>query len=304
MKIVVTGGAGFIASHIVDAYLKVGHEVIVVDNLSTGKKENINSKARFYQLDICSPETAELIRKEKPVVLNHHAAQVNVRTSVESPETDLKVNVGGTLNLLGACKDIGLKRVIFASTGGAIYGDKSPIPSSEIHPTDPLSPYGINKLASEKYLAFFGMLYGFPFTCFRYANIYGPRQNPHGEAGVVAIFINRILSGLPSTINGEGTQTRDYTYVQDVAKLNLMALDQNMNGVFNVGTGIETDVNQIYRTIASLLDYPNPPIHGPAKNGEQQRSCLSSGLVKKTSGFAPTTPLTDGLKQTVEWFKN
>lgn len=303
MKILVTGGAGFIASHIVDAYLKARHEVIVIDNLVNGYKENVNPAARYYQLDICSQATAQLIREEKPAVLNHHAAKINARHSVETPKNDLDVNVGGTLNLLEACKDIGLKRFIFSSTGGAMYGDNGPIPSLEMNPENPLSPYGINKFASEKYVAHFSRLYGFPFTCFRYGNIYGPRQNPDGEAGVVAIFISRILAGLQPTIYGDGTNTRDYTYVQDVVKLNLMALDRNLNGIFNVGTGIETDVNQIYRQIASLLDYPYPPLHGPANRIDQLRSCLSADLLKKIAGFAPDTLLIDGLKETVEWFK-
>ncbi len=302
MKILITGGAGFIGSHVADAYINAGHEVVIVDNLSTGKRENISPKAKFYEMDILSPDLKVLIQKERPDVINHHAAHIDVRRSVTDPEHDLKINVLGIIHLMGSCAGLKLKKVIFASSGGAIYGEQNSYPARESHTLDPLSPYGINKLAGEKYLSYYSRLMGFGLTCLRYANIYGPRQNALGEAGVIAIFAHQLLSGQTPVINGQGNQTRDYVYVGDVVKANVLALGSNADGVFNVGTGIETNVNRIYSDIASLLKMAGPAKIGPSKDGEQMRSSLSSEALKKECGYAPDTPLSEGLRITMDWF--
>ncbi|HQU74710.1 MAG TPA: NAD-dependent epimerase/dehydratase family protein, partial [Calditrichia bacterium] len=238
MKILITGGAGFIASNVADRYIELGHEVVIVDNLVTGQRENIPEKATFYEMDICDPELAAVFEKEKPEVVNHHAAQLDVRKSVADPIYDANINVLGSLNILQNCAKFGTRKFIFASTGGAIYGEQDYFPADEHHPNQPLSPYGITKLATEKYLYFFNDSYGLTYTILRYANVYGPRQNPHGEAGVVAIFARRMLKGEQPMINGSGEQTRDYVFVGDVVKANELALTGGDNTIFNIGTGI------------------------------------------------------------------
>jgi len=235
MKILVTGGAGFIGSHVVDAYLELGHEVVVVDNLSSGSIENLNPKAKFYEMDIRDSDIEDLFKNEKPDVVNHHAAQMDVRKSVEDPIYDADVNIIGSLNLLQNCIKYGVKKFIFASTGGAIYGEQDYFPADEEHPTRPLSPYGVAKLTVEKYLYFYKEVHGLNYVVLRYANIYGPRQNPHGEAGVVAIFTSKMLKGEQPVINGDGFQTRDYTFVGDVVRANVLALSYEKSDVFNIG---------------------------------------------------------------------
>lgn len=304
MKILVTGGAGFIGSHVVDAYLELGHEVVVVDNLSSGSIENLNPKAKFYKMDIRDSDIEDLFKNEKPDVVNHHAAQMDVRKSVEDPIYDADVNIIGSLNLLQNCVRYGVKKFIFASTGGAIYGEQDYFPADEDHPTRPLSPYGVAKLAVEKYLYFYKEVYALNYVVLRYANIYGPRQNPHGEAGVVAIFTSKMLKGEQPVINGDGFQTRDYTFVGDVVRANVLALSYDKSDIFNIGTGIETDVNTLFHKLKRLTGANCDEFHGPAKPGEQRRSVISYEKIYKTLGWKPMTSLDDGLRLTVEFFKN
>lgn len=303
MKIVVTGGAGFIGSHVVDGYVADGHDVLVVDNLSSGKRENVNSKARLFHLDIRDPKTAELIRDEQPDVVNHHAAQMDVRRSVADPLFDAEVNIFGTLRVLQAARDAGVKRFLFVSSGGAAYGEQEIFPAPETHPTWPVSPYGVSKRAGELYANFFMSEYRMPFVAFRYANVYGPRQDPHGEAGVVAIFSGRMLRGEPVTVNGDGTQTRDYVFVGDVARVSRLALSHDLTGPVNIGTGIETDVNQLAAAIRDAAGSQSEIGHGPAKPGEQRRSVVDISRAAKELGWKPEVPLRDGLQQTVDWFR-
>lgn len=303
MKILVTGGAGFIGSHVVDAYLKLGHEVVVVDDLSSGRSENLNPGAEFFKLDIQDEQMSELFVRGHFDVVNHHAAQMDVRKSVADPKFDARVNVLGTLNLLENCVKHDVKKFIFASTGGAVYGEQDYFPADEAHPTWPISPYGVTKLTCEKYLFFYKTEYGLLHVILRYANVYGPRQNPHGEAGVVAIFTERLLQGEQPVINGDGKQTRDYVYVGDVVRANVMALDYKQTDIFNIGTGIESDVNTIYREVNELSGVNQEEFHGPAKPGEQLRSCLSCSKAEKILGWKPETNLQEGLKKTVTFFK-
>jgi UDP-glucose 4-epimerase len=299
MKIVVTGGAGFIASHIVDAYIADGHEVHIFDDFSTGREANINSKARVHRLDIAEPAAATRIREIKPDVLNHHAAQMDVRHSVSDPAFDARVNIIGFVNLLQGCAEAGVRKIIFASSGGAVYGDREPIPAAEDHPTEPLSPYGVSKRTGELYLSYYYAAYGMPYVALRYANVYGPRQSSKGEAGVVAIFIDRLLSGSAPVINGDGKQTRDYVYVQDVVAANLAALKTSFVGAVNIGTGRETDVVMLCQWLRDGLTSTIMPTHGPAKPGEQRRSCLAIEMAAKVIGWSPRTRLEEGLKKTI-----
>ena len=303
MKIVVTGGAGFIGSHVVDACVAAGHDVIVVDDLSTGKRENLNPAARFHQLDIGDPRTAELIGHEKPDVLDHHAAQMDVRRSVADPLFDARVNVLGTIHLLEAARQAGVRRFVFVSSGGAVYGEQETFPAPETHPTNPVSPYGVSKRSGELYAFFYQAEYRLPFIALRYANVYGPRQDPHGEAGVIAIFTGRMLRNEPVTVNGDGRQTRDYVYVGDVARANLAALTSSATGPFNIGTGLETDVNTLAKGLLAAAGSRSEVRHGPAKSGEQRRSVIDSRRAADTLGWKPEVSLADGLKRTVEFFR-
>jgi UDP-glucose 4-epimerase len=303
MKIVVTGGAGFIASHIVDAYVAAGHDVVILDNLSSGKRENLNPQARLVQLDVQDPAIADLFARERPEVLNHHAAQIDVRRSVADPVFDARTNLLGLLNLMEHGRQHGLRRVVLASTGGAIYGEQEQFPAPETHPLAPLSPYGVAKLASERYLYFYHATYGIPYLACRYGNVYGPRQNPHGEAGVIAIFIEKMLRDEQAIINGDGEQTRDYVYVGDVVRANLAALQSDYCGALNFGTGRETDVNTLFRLLRDLCGSKHPEQHGPAKPGEQRRSVIDASNAARLLGWRAATPLADGLRETVEWFR-
>ncbi|MFA6410998.1 MAG: SDR family oxidoreductase [Candidatus Buchananbacteria bacterium] len=304
MKVLVTGGAGFIASHVVDALIEKGHEVLVVDNLSTGNKDNLNPKAKFLKLDITDQKLADIFSAEKPEVVFHLAAQIDVRKSVADPVWDAKQNILGSINLLENCKNFGVKKVIFSSTGGAIYGDADSIPTKEDYPTKPISPYGIAKLAIEKYLYYYHQVFGLPYVILRYANVYGPRQNSKGEAGVVAIFCDRLIEGKSPIINGTGSQTRDYVFVGDVAKANLLALDLNKVDIYNIGTSVETNVNQLAELIKANIKTDIEIAYGPAKAGEQQKSCLDYTKAKTELGWQPKMNLAEGIKKTVEWFKN
>jgi UDP-glucose 4-epimerase len=289
---------------VADALLAQGHTVLIVDDLSSGRKENVPKGAGFHQLDIRSPEAAGVVREAGVEVLVHHAAQMDVRRSVANPVHDASVNVVGTLNLLEAGRGAALKQVIFASTGGAMYGEQEYFPADEEHPTRPLSPYGVAKLAVERYLYFYHQEYGLDVTALRYANVYGPRQNPHGEAGVVAIFLDRLLSGHEAVINGDGLQTRDYVYVGDIVQANLAALGKNGFAIYNVGTGRETSVVELYGLLASTVGVTRPSKHGPAKPGEQRRSSITSELLARELGVRTATSLSDGLAQTAAWFSS
>ena len=300
----VTGGAGFIGSHIVDAYINDGYQVIVIDNLSTGKRENLNSKAKFYECDICSDEAKGIIEREKPEVINHHAAQIDVRESTANPLHDIDVNVKGLVSLLEVAKDCGLKRVILASSGGAVYGEQNYFPVDENHSTRPLNPYGINKLISKKYLHYYKTQYDINYIVLRYANVYGPRQNADGEAGVIATFINKMLTGGQPIINGDGKQTRDYIYVEDVVEANRVIFNKRGSGIYNVGTGKETDVNAVFCAIKELTNSTCLKKCGPPEWGEQQRSSISSVRISRDFDFVTKTPFIEGLKCTVQWFKN
>ncbi len=303
MKILVTGGAGFIGSWIVDFLIDEDYEIIVIDNLSTGNKENLNSKVKFYELDIRDKKLIEIFENEKPDYVFHLAAQINVRESIKNPLEDCEINILGTLNLLNCCIKTGVRKIIFSSTGGAIYGDNCKIPTPETEKENPNSPYGIAKLSIEKYLEFYKNVYDLDYVALRYSNVYGPRQNSKGEAGVIAIFIDKILSGEQPIINGTGEQTRDYVYVKDVANANLLAL--KLLGIFNVGAGIETSVNEIFNRIVKEMGKNGEnikEIHGDAIKGEQLRSCLDANKLIK-EGWKINYDLNNGLRETVSYFK-
>lgn len=302
--ICVTGGAGFIGSHVADAFVADGHEVIVLDDLSSGQKSNVHNNAELVVEDIRSDEAAALIVDREVEVIVHHAAQMDVRKSVADPRFDADVNIGGFLNLLEAARKGSVRQVIFASTGGAIYGEQDSHPADENHPVRPVSPYGVAKLASERYLFYYYCQYGIDATCLRYANIYGPRQNPHGEAGVVAIFMNKLLAGQQAKINGDGKQTRDYVFVDDVVRANVAALHHPGFNTFNVGTGVETDVNQLFAEIHRAIGAGSAAEHGPGMPGEQQRSSISSTLLEDKLGISPTTIFSTGIDRTAQWFKD
>jgi UDP-glucose 4-epimerase len=302
-SICVTGGAGFIGSHVAEALLAAGHHVLIVDDLSTGRKENVPDGADLEVVDIRQPAAASLLRDNDVDILVHHAAQMDVRKSVEDPVFDADVNLVGLLNLLEAARRGSVRQVILASTGGAIYGDQDVHPADEMHPARPVSPYGVAKLASERYLYFYHHQYGIDATCLRYANVYGPRQNPHGEAGVVAIFMHRLLDGVQPMINGDGHQTRDYVYVTDVVQANLGALGQRGFHVYNVGTGVETDVNSLFAHIHRAIGSGPEASHGPAKAGEQERSSISARLLERELGVTIATSLERGVAETAEWFR-
>lgn len=304
MKILVTGGAGFIASQIADAFINEGHQVVVLDDLSTGFEKNINSKAKFVKANICDKSLDKLFAEDKFDVVNHHAAQMDVRRSVKDPEFDATTNILGTINLLQNCVKFGVKKFMFASTGGAVYGEQDYFPADEKHNQQPKSPYGISKLAVEKYLYFYNSEHKLNYTILRYANIYGPRQNPFGEAGVVAIFSTKLLKGEQPIINGHGKQTRDYVFVGDVVNANVLALNDEASDVYNIGTGIETDVNQLFNYINDITKAGKEEKHGPAAAGEQLRSVITSDKLFNKFGWRPSTKLEDGLKATVEFFRN
>ncbi len=304
MKILVTGGAGFIASHISDAFIKEGHSVTIVDNLSQGFEKNLNPKAKFIKADIGDKSLIELFEKEKFDVVNHHAAQMDVRKSVADPTYDANTNIIGTLNLLQHSIKTGVKKFMFASTGGAVYGEQSYFPADENHSTFPCSPYGISKLSVEKYLYFYKFQYGFNYTILRYANIYGPRQNNKGEAGVVAIFTTKLLKNGQPIINGTGKQTRDYVYVGDVVKANIITLNDDVCDIYNVGTEKETDVNELFNKLNKITKANKEEKHGPPAAGEQMRSVITSQKLFKKFNWKPSTTLDEGLKSTVEFFRN
>jgi UDP-glucose 4-epimerase len=302
MKILVTGGAGFIASHVTDIFVDAGHEVTVLDDLSTGKRENVNPKARLVEGDLRSEAAYNLVKDGGFEVVDHHAAHIHVGRSVENPRFDADVNIMGTLNLMAAAKESGtVKHVIFASTGGAMYGHKQ-TPFDELMAPQPLSPYGISKRAVELYLYFYQEQYGISYTSLRYANVYGPRQNPFGEAGVISIFLDKLKAHEQPVINGDGTQTRDYVFVEDVARANLLALEKRVSGEFNIGTTIETDVNQIYSLVKKAVGADMEAVHGPDRPGEQRTSSLAYSKANQLLGWEPVVPLEEGVRITTDYF--
>jgi len=303
MKVLVTGGAGFIGSHLVDRLVMEGHEAVVVDNLATGKRRNINRAARFYKMDIQSWRLERVFRNERPNVVMHLAAQMDVRKSVEDPMFDAQVNVLGTLNVLQQAVRHGVRKVIFSSSGGAIYGEQEIYPAPEVHVTKPLSPYGLSKLCGEQYLSYYQRVSGLQAVSLRYANVYGPRQDPEGEAGVVAIFIQKMLNNEQAVINGNGRQTRDFVFVDDVVEANLAMMGQETQGTYNVGTGVETSINDLFRILIHHTGSICKEIHGPAKKGEQARSVIDNTKLRHEVSWEPRADLSDGLKKTVEYFR-
>ena len=300
-----TGGAGFIGSHVVDRCIEAGHEVAVVDDLSTGRQEHVQPAGRLHIADIRSPALADVFRTEAPEAVIHLAAQAAVSRSVADPHLDADINVLGSINLLECSRRGAVRRVVYVSTGGAAYGDTEVIPTPEDHPTRPVSPYGVSKVAAEHYLACWGALYGLRGIVLRLANIYGPRQSPHGEAGVVAIFTDRLLRGEPCVINGDGLQTRDYVYVGDVAEAALLALEQpGATGPVNVGTGVETSVVTLFERLRAAAGGHGDARHGPARPGEQRRSVLDGSRARRLLGWAPRVTLDEGLRRTVASFRS
>jgi len=302
VRIVVTGGAGFIGSHVVDRLLQDGHEVTAVDDLSTGRRENVNAAARLHVADIRAPGLARIVDATRPGAVVHLAAQAAVSRSIADPAFDASVNALGMLNLLEACRGAGVRDVVYISTGGAAYGDTEVVPTPETHLTRPASPYGVSKVAAELYLNCWAPLHGARGVSLRLANVYGPRQNPEGEAGVVAIFARRLLSGRSCTINGDGEQTRDYVYVGDVADAVARALARpTVTGPINVGTSQETTVNEIYRLLAHAAGVDRAAEYGPARPGEQRRSALAWDRARHLLDWAPRMPLDRGLADTMAW---
>ncbi len=303
MNILVTGGAGFIGSHTVDGLIKRGNRVVIVDNLSTGRREFVHPEAEFLRMDIADAGLGKLFTERRFDAVIHCAAQIDVRKSVEDPLADAGTNILGSLNLCEAAARAEVRRLVFSSTGGAIYGDTDLRPTPEDAECRPISPYGITKLSVEHYLHYYRVVQGLDPFVLRYGNVYGPRQNPHGEAGVVAIFCRRMLDGLPLVINGDGKQTRDYVFVEDVARANLLALNCPVGDTVNIGTAVETDVNRIFHLLNEALEAGLDEPHGPPKAGEQQTSCLDVGKAHRVLGWEPAVDFEEGIARTAEWFR-
>lgn len=322
MTVLVTGGAGFIGSHIVDLLIKNNFKVVVVDDLSSGREENINRQAQFYKLSITDEEKLkDVFHRERPDYVSHQAAQISVSLSVRDPLLDARTNILGSLNLLQCCVNYQTKGIVFASSGGTIYGEPEYLPVSETYPFQPLSPYGISKVTIEYYLNFYQKNYNLNYISLRYGNVYGPRQDPYGEAGVIAIFIEKMLKGEIPTINGDGEYIRDYVYVGDVAQANLLAVKNMLklfkvtqkvksakeieleNNVFNLGTGIGTSVNELFHLLKEIIKFPHPANYGPPRPGDLRKNILDCQLIKQIWGWQPEVVLSEGLKKTVDWFK-
>jgi UDP-glucose 4-epimerase len=303
MRILVTGGAGFIGSNVVDAYIHAGHEVAVVDDLSSGKRANLNPRAAFYELDIASPRLAEVFAQFRPELVNHHAAQISVPLSVDNPMEDARINIMWLLNLFENCRRGKVGKVIYVSSGGVVYGEPRSLPADETYPLAPTSPYGISKCAGEMYLQFYAQQTGMNYVMFRYSNVYGPRQMPHGEAGVVSIFIQKLLAGGAPTIFGDGSCVRDYVYVGDVVRANLLALDKGERVALNIGTNRPTNVKQLYQAICEVMGVNLPALAGPPRRGDLQANYLNPARAKQVLGWEPATDLHAGVRATYEYFK-
>lgn len=302
MKICITGGAGFIGSNIAERYLLEGHDVVVIDNLSLGFIENIPNGAKFYQMDINDDNLLKVFEEEKFDVVCHYAAQMSVRHSVSIPSDDAKTNIIGSLNIFECARKTGVKKIIFASSAGTVYGEQIEFPCNEEHQNSPVSPYGVSKYSVEKYLEYYKNVFNIQYTVLRYTNVYGRKQNPHGEAGVIAIFFLKMLRNEDTYITGDGSITRDYIYIDDVVEANLLALRPEMNGVFNVSTGIETSLLEIFDKLAKLTNYQKPKQFVPFKIGEQMRSVCSYSKINKLTGWEPKMPLDEGLKITMDYY--
>jgi len=303
-KILVTGGAGFIGSHVVDLFLKKGLEVVILDDLSTGRTSNINPDARFYQMDIRDPKVREVFATERPDYVSHHAAQMDVRRSVAQPLFDADVNILGSINLIECAKEFGVKHFVYISTGGAVYGEPERLPCDELHPINPICQYGASKHTVEHYLYMYNVNYGLNYTVLRYPNVFGPRQDPHGEAGVVAIFTGKMLAGEQVTINGDGEQTRDFVYVGDCAYANYLAVTvDHQPGIYNLGWGRPTSVNDIFNALMKITGYALQVQYGPAKVGETSHIYLDATKAKQDLDWSPTLALEEGLRRTVTYFK-
>jgi UDP-glucose 4-epimerase len=304
MKILVTGGAGFIGSHVADAYLQEGHEVAVLDNLSTGFRRNVPTKAVFFETDILDSEGVFRVFEEfQPEIVNHHAAQMDVRRSLIEPEFDARTNILGSLHLILASVSYAVKKFIYISTGGAVYGEPKSLPVREDHPVNPECAYGISKHTVEHYLHLYRFLEGLDYTVLRYPNVYGPRQNPKGEAGVNAIFIDQMLEGIAPTIYGDGEQLRDYVYVGDIVAANVAALTRGSREIVNIGSGVGVSVNQIVSVLARLLDFREPPKYAPARAGEIYKIYLDPTHAKEILGWKAQVPFEEGLRRTIEWHR-
>ena len=303
MKVLVTGGAGFIGSHIVDALIEQGHQVVVVDNLATGFSENINPSARFYEVSICDKELADIFEQERPEIVSHQAAQMVVARSVNEPIFDAQENILGSLNVILNSVRFGVKKIIYASSGGAVYGEPQYLPVDEKHPINPVSQYGISKHTVEHYLHLYGLQYGLNYVVLRYPNVYGLRQNPDGEAGVVAIFASQMLKGEQPTIYGSGDKTRDYTCVSDVVAANLLAMEQGNNDIYNIGTGVETSDKEMFDTLAKMFGYSGEPRYAPVRPGEIYRICLDASKAHRELSWQARLSLKEGLPQTIGYYR-
>ncbi|MCM8820700.1 MAG: NAD-dependent epimerase/dehydratase family protein [Candidatus Omnitrophica bacterium] len=304
MKVLVTGGCGFIGGHLTDKLIDMGNSVCVVDNLSTGDIKNLNSKANFYNMDIRDAKIKDVFEKEHPEIVFHLAAQINVRKSEEDPFFDIDVNIKGSVNVIKAFLDVkNHKKFIFASTGGVMYGDTDIFPTPESLEPFPLCPYGISKLTVEKYMVYFSAFYNLQFVSLRYGNVYGPRQNAHSEAGVIAIFSTNILEGKTPIVFGDGQQTRDFVYIDDIIRANIIMMESPVTGIFNVGTGKETSVNQIFEYLKSASGRDIKKIHTDPKKGEIKRSCLSPEKIFRMTGWKAEVDIKEGIRKTFNWFK-
>ena len=311
--ILVTGGAGFIGSHVVDALIAEDHHVVVVDDLSTGKEENLNPQAKFYQMDICDPKLGEVFAEEEVEWVDHHAAQIDVRRSVADPAEDARINIQGLLNILESCLRYGVRGIVFASSGGVVYGEPQALPVTEKHPKGPLSPYGVSKLCSEYYLYCYHRVHGLPYIALRYGNVYGPRQDSEGEAGVVAIFTEQMLRGHIPTIFGDGQQIRDFVFIADVVQANLLALERLRDNsgnprdldeqAYNVGTGIGTSVNELFVDLQRIIGFKGEPCYGPERPGELREMVLNPAKARRELRWEPSVSLQEGLQLTVEHFR-
>jgi UDP-glucose 4-epimerase len=303
-KILVTGGAGFIGSHVVDLFVSHGYEVVIVDDLSTGRASNLNPAAKFYQMDIRDPKIRDVFEGERPDFISHHAAQMDVRRSVAQPLFDADVNILGSINLIECAKEFNVKHFVYISTGGAVYGEPETLPCDEMHPINPICQYGASKHTVEHYLYMYNVNYGLQYTVLRYPNVFGPRQDPHGEAGVVAIFTGKMLDNEPVTINGDGEQTRDFVFVRDCARANLLAVTvEHAPGIYNIGWGRPTSINEIFTNLAKVTGYTHPVSYGPAKVGETRHIYLDASKANRDLGWSATLSLEEGLRETVEYFR-